>query len=48
MKFTTGSPKPRFARAVARDREAGRRAREIDRVGLMALTLGTPGWAACR
>ena len=41
MKFTTGRPKPRFARAGARDGEAGRRARGSTTLGLIALTLGT-------
>ena len=43
MKFTTGRPKPRFAKPVARDREASRRAREVDRVGADRAHAGDTG-----
>ena len=35
MKFTTGSPKPDVREPGARDREGGRRIREVDRFGMM-------------
>jgi len=41
VKFTTGRPKPRFAKVVTGDGEAGRRRRQVDRLGVMVPTPGT-------